>query len=522
MSTEAFQEELGRVNLNDNCRNTSLEENGDIGKNEMISFKDLSLAREICFIAVITLAQLFTQAALGQIVAPLHIVGESFGITNPGELSWFAASYSLTVGTFILPSGRWGDLFGPRKLFITGYIWFGIWSLVAGFSVWSNALLFHFARAFQGIGPALMLPNALALLARMYPSGPRKNMMFSIFAAAAPSGFVFGAVFSSIFAKLVWWPWSFWVNGIILLVVGLFSIMIIPKSCDSELLPFNSLAQLDLIGSVVGVTGLVLFNLAWNQGPVVGWITTYTYVILIIAVIFLIAFFIIEEKFAEHPLVPLRAISKHTVFVFACIACGWSSFGIWVFYLFQYNEIAAGRSILLSVAYVSPCAISGAMAAIITGILLSKWRPSYFLFISMVAFCLGNVIMATVPIDQIYWRQMFFSVIIMPFGMDMSFPSSTIILSESMSREHQGIAASLINTVVNYSVSIGLGIAGTVETNINKSGTEILKGYRSAYYTAVGLAGCGIVVSILFIAMSHWWESQEQKNKVTNKDEKLS
>jgi hypothetical protein len=57
--------------------------------------------------------------------------------------------------------------------------------------------------------------------------------------------------------------------------------------------------------------------------------------------------------------------------------------------------------------------------------------------------------------------------------MDMSFPAATVILSNAMPKEHQGLAASLVNTMVNYSISIGLGIAGTVEANvITHNGTE--------------------------------------------------
>jgi predicted MFS family arabinose efflux permease len=70
-------------------------------------------------------------------------------------------------------------------------------------------------------------------------------------------------------------------------------------------------------------------------------------------------------------------------------------------------------------------------------------------------------------------------------GMDMSFPAATLILSNAVSKEHQGVAASLVNTVVNYSISLGLGFAGTVEVNVNKAGKtpeDLLRGYRGAFY----------------------------------------
>ena len=81
----------------------------------------------------------------------------------------------------------------------------------------------------------------------------------------------------------------------------------------------------------------------------------------------------------------------------------------------------------------------------------------------------------------------------------MSFPSGCIILSNNMAREHQGIAASIVNTAVNYSISIGLGMAGTVETHVNDGGRDVLKGYRGAWYLGIGLGSLGMMVSLCFI-----------------------
>ena len=192
--------------------------------------KPQSLPREIAFIAIICMAQLMTQAGLGQSIAPLHIIGDSFGTRNPGQLSWFAAAYSLTVGTFILPAGRLGDLYGHKQFFIAGFLWYGLWSLLAGFSVYSksSSIFFDCCRAFQGIGPALLLPNAIAILGRTYEPGRRKEMVFSMFGATAPGGFVLGAVFSSVFAQLAWWPWAYWTLGIVCFVLAAAGILLVP------------------------------------------------------------------------------------------------------------------------------------------------------------------------------------------------------------------------------------------------------------------------------------------------------
>lgn len=78
----------------------------------------------------------------------------------------------------------------------------------------------------------------------------------------------------------------------------------------------------------------------------------------------------------------------------------------------------------------------------------------------------------------------------------MSFPSGVIILSNQMPPEHQGLAASLINTVVNYSISIGLGMAATVEAHVNSDGADLLRGYRGAWYLGIGLDALGMVFAV--------------------------
>ncbi|KAK9464217.1 uncharacterized protein V1516DRAFT_113622 [Lipomyces oligophaga] len=485
---EAHDEHLGRLEK--------------ILSGHSLSYKDFGLLKEILFVTVIAMAQFLTQAGLAQAIAPLHYIGNSFNVTNAGELSWFAASYSLTVGTFILPAGRFGDLFGSRKIFIIGWAWFALWTLIAGFAVYcSSQILFHFCRALQGIGPAMLLPNGLALLGRSYPSGTmRKNMVFCVFGAVAPIGFLVGAVFDGIFAQFVWWPWTYWVGAMIMALIFVLAIVVVPIELDKHAITnfhFEDIKRLDPFGSVAGVLGLVLFNIAWNQGPVVGWTTPYTYVLLILGVLFFISFGIIEFKYTDYPILPMEYITTDTLFVAGCISLGWASFGIWIYYWWQISEMLRDHSILLTAAQQVPAGISGGCAAILTGYLLGKMRPQIIMIFALTAFCVGNILMGTVPIHQLYWFQTFFSMWIMPLGMDMSFPSATIIMSNAMPREHQGLAASLVNTVVNYSVSIGLGIAGTVESRINRTGDELLKGYRSAYYVAIGLSGAGIILAFL-------------------------
>ncbi len=71
------------------------------------------------------------------------------------------------------------------------------------------------------------------------------------------------------------------------------------------------------------------------------------------------------------------------------------------------------------------------------------------MLIALCFFLIGECLVATLPPHQVYWAQIFVTTILAPWGMDMSFPSATIVVSNSVDKEHQGVAASLVNTIVS-------------------------------------------------------------------------
>ncbi|KAG6009926.1 hypothetical protein E4U21_000697 [Claviceps maximensis] len=471
--------------------------------------ESLSLPREAIFVTVICMAQFCTQAAFMSTLVLLGTIGDSFHVTSAPRLAWLVAGYSLTVATFILFSGRLGDVFGYKRMLLAGLLWFSLWSLVAGLSVYSNYTLAVFSRVLQGIGPAVCLPNALAIFGAAYPPGHRKAMVFAFFGAIAPIGAIIGTVFASLLA-LAWWPWALWAMSVwlaVLSLAGRYAIPDLPKRTT----PLHHdgwrdwFDTLDLGGALVGVVALVLFNFAWIQAPISGWATPTVLVPLVLGLLMFLAFGYIEFRVSPKPLLPFSAVNTDVAFVLAAVACGWATFGIWTLYLVQLLQRIRHLSPLLTSVWFLPVVFSGAGAAFITGKLLGPCRvkPPYVMTMALTAFTTGAILVATVPADQIYWGQTFVSILIMPFGMDMSFPAATLILSDAVPKEHQGVAASLVNTVVNYGIALGVGFAGTVEVHVNRgdvTADDKLRAYRGALFMGVGLATLGLLVSGAFVA----------------------
>lgn len=395
----------------------------------------LPVYRETLMVFTICMSQLLTQAGLAQSIAPLHIIGSTFSVST-AQMTWFPASYSLTVGTFILFSGTLGDKYGHKRIFTIGWLWFALWSLVVGFSGFSGwSILFDTARAMQGIGPALLLPNALAILGQYYPPGAKKEMMFSLFGATAPGGFVLGAAFSSLLAQYVWWPWGYWILAIVCILLALLARLSLPPDhvvlASAPQQSFTKWSQVAPYLSIIcGLVGMILINIAWNQAPIQGWATPYICVLLACGV-GLILLFTLLHLHQVRQTGSSGGFNTEVTVTLICVGLGWASFGIWIYYLWQIFQILRNASPLLSTAWFSPVALSGLTAALVTGQIIGRLYPAFIMMIAMAAFCIGSILAATMPFHQTYWTQTFISILIMPWGMVRRRPyrTSTLLMT---------------------------------------------------------------------------------------------
>ncbi|KAF2164514.1 hypothetical protein M409DRAFT_67994 [Zasmidium cellare ATCC 36951] len=463
---------------------------------------------EWIFVFNVCLAQIFSLAGLAQSFAPLLIIAEGLGVDDPGQMSWYTAAYSMTLGTFILPAGRLGDMYGHKKMFIVGWIWFSLASLITGFSYVGGPIMLATCRGLQGIGPALLVPNGIALIARTFPIGMKRAISIAAFGGCGPVGVTLGVVFSSIFAQLLWWPWMFWTSSIAAALCCIFSAIVLPPDTyrSSPADPANKTKeQFDLLGAFTGVTGLLLINFALNEAPVEGWNHVYIPVLLGVGFLLMAAFVWVELCVASRPIVPLKGLHRDAAFTLACIAAGWASHGIWCYYLFLFIEKVRGHQPLVAAAETWPVALVGFSAALAVPFILRKMKVPYLMSISMLFFFAGTILLVFAPVAQTYWINTFLSVIIMPFAMNWSFPSGTILMANAVSKQHQGIAASLICTMVNYSIATGLGIAGTLDRYLSPI-HGLHGGYRDAWWFGIALSLFGFLISLYFI-----WQTRSRK-----------
>ncbi|THC99489.1 hypothetical protein EYZ11_001038 [Aspergillus tanneri] len=162
----------------------------------------------------------------------------------------------------------------------------------------------------------------------------------------------------------------------------------------------------------------------------------------------------------------------------------------------------------------TPFVICGMGAACLAAWLIPRVAAQWILAIGTVTILVSSVLMATVPMHQTYWAQIFPSVVLFAFCPDLVYTAGQIIASNSVRRHQQGIAGSIIGTLNLYGNSLGLGFASTIEVQIAKSSGSRVMGYRAALYFGVGISAVALLLDIFFVRMvkdeREGWDEDEQ------------
>ncbi|KAF9084500.1 hypothetical protein BGX29_002535, partial [Mortierella sp. GBA35] len=153
-------------------------------------FKGIDLLRQKmkpALLYVVSTAQFFDIVNGASVSVAILPIAQDLDFTVP-EVLWILNAYTISFAGLLLVSGRLGDLFGHRRMFMIGLFWFALWALVVSFS--TSPIMFILARALQGMGAAGTVPTAMALIATNYPAGPERTKAFSIFGAFGGLGAV--------------------------------------------------------------------------------------------------------------------------------------------------------------------------------------------------------------------------------------------------------------------------------------------------------------------------------------------
>ena len=262
---------------------------------------------------------------------------------------WPAAAFSLVVASSLLVFGRLGDMLGGFIVYLFGFIWLTVWSVIAGFS--RNPLMLDFCRALQGVGPAAFLPAGIMLLGSVYRPGPRKNLAFSIYGACAVVGFYVGIFFAGLTGQFIHWGWYFWIGAALSAITVVTSYFFIPNDFHEKR---KNGISMDWYGSAFITSGLVLvvYAITDSMHSPQGWKTPYIPVTLVLGFALLGVAVYVEGWVAKLPLLPAEVFKvPHMSPLVVALVFSYGTLGIWMFYAVLYFENCMGASPIQVVAW---------------------------------------------------------------------------------------------------------------------------------------------------------------------------
>jgi EmrB/QacA subfamily drug resistance transporter len=405
------------------------------------------------------------------------------------SLAWVVNGYLLTFGGFLLLGGRLGDLFGHRRLFLSGISLFTLASLACGVANSQESLVA--ARAVQGIGGAVVSAVALSLLMTLFTEQADRAKAMGIFGFVLSGGGVAGVLLGGVLTDVLNWHWIFLVNLPVGVAVFLLTLKLLPAA------PGTHSGRLDVGGALTVTGALMLAVYAIVNGNDTGWTSGQTLGLLAGAVVLLLVFLALEARI-RSPLVPLGLFRNHNVstanVVGILMAAGMFS---WFFFsalylqrVLDYTPLEVGLAYLPSMVIWGTCSLQSDKLVMRFGI-----KPPLLGGLTLMA--LSLIIFARTPVDGNVLIDVLPGTLALGLGAGIAFNPILLAAMSDVQPQEAGLASGVVNTSFMMGGAVGLAILASLadsrSTNLLDSGHAEHPALNSGYHVAF-LGGAAFVV----------------------------
>jgi EmrB/QacA subfamily drug resistance transporter len=286
------------------------------------------------------------------------------------DLQWVIDAYALTLAALLLTAGSLADLYGRRRTFALGIVVFTAGSALCGAA--PSPLFLTLARAFQGVGGAIMFSTSLALLSSAFRAGDR-GVAFGVFGAVTGVAVAVGPVVGGALVSGLSWRWIFFVN----IPVGVGALYLTLTKVDESRNPHAR--HVDFVGLVTFSAGLAALVYGLIRSNDDGWGSSTVVVSLIAAAVLLVAFVVAEMRMKE-PMLDLSLLRKPTFVggLIAAFAISASLFALFPYLVLYLQGMLGLTAIEVGVRFL---VLSGPIfiTAAIAGRLSDKVSPAYLI-----------------------------------------------------------------------------------------------------------------------------------------------
>ena len=415
----------------------------------------------------------------------LPAIGTEFH-ASLAELQWVVTAYTLTLAGLLLVAGALGDRYGRRRVFLTGVVWFALASLLCGLAPSAGILIA--ARALQGVGAALLTPGSLAIIEASFHPDDRGKAI-GAWSAFGGVGTAIGPFLGGWLIQVVSWRLIFAINLPIAAVVVAVTGRHVPETRDTA-----ETGPVDVLGGALVTLGLIGLTYGLIDAPTAGWNKPAPLGALIAGLI-LLAAFVVRERSARAPVLPLSLFSSAqfssanvvTFVVYAALGGALFLLPIQLEQVSGYTALAAGISLLpVTAIMLLLSARSGALAA--------RIGPRLQMTAGPIVIAAGLALFARIGHSGNYLTEVLPAVLVFGFGLAINVaPLTSTVLATAPAR-NAGAASAVNNDVAR---AAGLIAVAVLPAAAGLSGSAYLhadtfsSGFKTASFISAGLCVLG-------------------------------
>ncbi|MGB3684310.1 MAG: MFS transporter [Ornithinimicrobium sp.] len=422
----------------------------------------------------------------------LPAVGEDLDAGFAG-LQWTVTAYTLTLAAFVLTGGSLADRFGRRRVFLIGIIWFAAASLLCGLAPNIETLIA--ARAFQGVGAALLVPGSLSMIQATFVPADRARAI-GAWSGLGGVATAIGPFLGGWLVQSVSWRWVFLINAPLAILVIYVVLRHVPETRSSRRDP------VDLVGAALAVVALAGITYALVEQPSQGLTSPAVLAAATLGLAAGIAFLVTQSRLS-HPMLPLSIFSSAQFSAANAVTFTvYGGFGAVFFLLVIQLQVVSGFSPLAAGISILPITVLMLVLSARSGELANRIGPRLQMSAGPVVCAAGLLLMLRIGPNASYLADVLPGVAVFGFGLAIMVAPLTATALAAAPDEHAGLASGVNNAVARAAGLVAIALLPAVSGIGEADYTEpaaFNAGFDTSMWIAAGvlLLGAGIAAATI-------------------------
>ena len=388
---------------------------------------------------------------------------------------WVTSAYLLAYAVPVLITGRLGDRFGPKNLYLTGLVVFTLASLACGLTTTIEGLII--ARVAQGLGASMITPQTMAIITRIFPV-ERRGQATALWGATAGVAVLVGPLLGGILVDSLSWEWIFFVNVPIGLVGFVLAWRLVPS------LPTHS-HRFDWLGVALSGIGMFLLVFGIQEAHQYDWGTVWgpftVWRLIIGGLVVFAAFVYWQHRNRAEPLVPLRLFRDRN-FSLANVGISTVSFAFtaMAFPLMLYAQLVRGLSPTKAALLLVPMALLSIALAPGVGKLTDRIHPRTITAVGFTALAAALAWLSMLMTPDVHLWEILFPMALMGAGSACIWAPLTATATRNLPMDLAGAGAGVYNATRQIGAVVGsAAIALLMDARLAASGLGVFDPEKS-------------------------------------------